>query len=667
MSKQGVSVTVQMPSSGERTIELEGDLFRDNFGRALLDNRRARVFSEDDIFQNQVYSQHTARFRPAIDFYENGSHGMKLVVHRVNRYDIGEPESLEEYREGGYNVYPSTAASAVKVRDALGSEHWIPLTVSQPVSRIDLVDLNEKTSKVSAGQVRAAIGPQSRMGNRGELSGTYVRDPYFYGLHDVFASFPLQHLWGTSFGINRAKALGGRLMAVQSGRTHCMWADDIFDPLIADIMTTNNPHYIKLSNFGAALWGPGVSEDTQMDKWMRILGPGMHVLKEQVAIMTAEKIWGRYNTTNTQRYNRSEQLFVFPFELANLDILHGFLSGIPIAGNFALPHDFFSPAAKAEIAAGRTWYKVPFAKAMEYSAVPAYLGTLGHLLFYPVDLPMFTTAWIARTLFSSANYALQLTTLGFGFRAGFFRNPMHELSHFGGYWQDALKQLAEQSQFGTFMSTVGGSGDSIPLYNKLWVGGFGAAALSSLGLAGYSLATGGLEQLIPPTGMGLGANIFFGVYSSYIFLSTLLYMRTADKTETEQKTFQDFRSQMPSASIAYEAALDNITDRGTAMSFGELFAQKESIADVLKALDAIDNQGNPRITFSNAFRDVANQALVLHTTIELLIYRNASLELMENPENADARLAIRRLAAETREPVIIKNAGSLFRDLGLEW
>ena len=660
VSKQGVDVMVEMPNSGPVPVHLEGDLFRDNFGRALLDNRRARVFSEADIFQSQYYTPSTERYRPTIDFYEDGDHGLKLIVNRVNTYEIPEPAELEDL--GYYQIFPSTAASAVRVDDG----RWLPLTVTRPVERPDLVEL-DGVSKVRAGNIDGVIGPQTREGNRGELSGQYVRDPYFYGLQDVFASFPLQYSWGTSFGINRAKALADKFMAVQSGRTHCMRVEDIFDPLVADIMTTNNPYYIKLSNFGAALWGPGVSEDTQMDKWMRILGPGMHVVKTQVGIMTAEKIWGRYNTQNTQRYNRSEQLFTFPFDLVRGDIAQGFMSSLPFVGDSALPSGYFNSGAKAEIAAGATWYKVPFAKGLEYMAVPGFLGTMGHVLFYPVDLPMFTTAWAARTLFSSLNYGMQMTTLGFGFKEGFFRNPMHELSFFGGYWQDAWKQHQDSSQFGTFMSTVGGSGDGIPLYNKLWVGGFGAAAVSSLGLAGYALATGGLDQLTPPTGLGLSANIFFGMYSAYIFLSALSFMKTADKKEVGQKDSAAFQNERPQASTDYNAILARVTAAGLGMPCGELFAQRDAIAGILTGLDALDKNRNPHITFKNPYRNIANQILVLYTTIELLIYRNAALALINDINDNDARVAIRRLAEETREPSIVKAAGSLFRDLGLQW
>jgi len=633
-----------------------GHFFIDNLGKPLLQNRLAGMSREDNFFQSSIYTPWTSEYRPAIDSFDSVGDGLKLVLHRTKQYDITAPEELRGLSPNDpVRIFPSLATSAVQ---ADGSK-WVPLTLKRPLEHTETIDT--QLSGVFDGEIQTAIGPQTRLGNRGEIS-SYARDPYFYG-DGVFTSFGLQRLWGSSFGLNRAKALDDKFMGIQSGRTHTQHWSNMFNPLLADLLETNNPNYIKLSNFGAALWGPGVSEDTQMDKFARILGLKMWVVKDQIALMTAEKVWDRYKVQNTERYNRSEQLFVLPAHLAMADTLQSFLG--------ARPSDFMNWGAIFDTMAGRTWYKVPFAKLAEKASIPLYLSTFGQVLCYPVDLPLFLTAWAIRTTLSSTNYAMQLRNLGFGsgVREGFIKNPVVEDSFLGGYLKDAFRQHLEQSQFGTFVATVSGGADkkTVPALNRRIITGYSLATAASLGLTASSLFWAGWSQtglphiIDDPVGIGLMANFMFGVYSGYITTKAAWYMHQLEKKNAQQLSWDQFAGAGEHSRIVTEFASE-----GTSLTYPELFALRGRTRSCLVEMKALNRKGQPDFGFSNPFRDIANQAMITSTDIEMAIFLKAAEELRQNRASNEARDAIRQLAQTSTEFTIIKAAGGLFRDLGLE-
>jgi hypothetical protein len=280
---------------------------------------------------------------------------------------------------------------------------------------------------------------------------------------------------------------------------------------LSDIMETNSPYLKKLSNFAQEIWGPGVSEDTQMEMACWLKGIKMWVVKEMVALMPAEKEWGRYDTQNTKRYHFSEMLFHLAFTLSQVDILEARVLGKkPVLMNWA---------EMSEITAGRTWYKWVFAQIVEKSAIPAYLFSFGHVLFYPVDLVYFVGSWLFRTVASSLNYVQHLWSLGYGFATGFWKNPALELTMLGGYFKAATRQFLDRNQYATFAPTVGGTGATIPRDYKAWVWGFAGMTSSSLLFSGIFLALGGLASwLIPPTGLAMmfmGRSAFAKGLSSY--------------------------------------------------------------------------------------------------------------------------------------------------------
>ncbi len=636
VSGNGVTITFDAPGAGLQACSFPAEYFTDNFGAPLLGNRRRGVSSEDDIFQSEFYTSWTERFRPSIDSYADNNEGLKLVVHKVDRYPITTKETFGPADERPTRIVPSMATSAFETH----SGAWIPLTLPRPIEHPEMID--QRLSKVMAGEVQSVIGPQTRLGNRGEISGDYKRDWYFYGFNEEFAGFRTPFLWGKSVGLNRAKVLGDKFMGIQSGRTHCQYWANIYDPLLADIMETNNPFYNKLSNFGSVLWGPGVSEDTQMDKFARFMGLKMWVVKQPIALMTAEKEWGRYKVQNTERYNRSEQLFVIPADLVASDVLQTFI------GN--LPSDFMNWGAISEIVAGRTWYKMPLARVTEKIAIPAYLLTAGHVLFYPVDLTFFLSTWAARTAISSLNYALQLRTIGAGtgFWDGFIKNPVIEDSFLGSYFKDMLAQHVEKSQFGTFMATVGGTGEKIPRSHRRMIQTFAALNAVGFGAVAASLYLGGLDQLASKPGIGLGANIFFGLYSTSLAVMTLRYMRL------------HALDRATNTALPFEPA-----SHSTECTFGQLFGRRDDLTGTLREIKAMNRKRQPFMTMENPLRDHANKILEEYADIEMTIYLKAVEELRRNPMSLDARLAIRKLLEDTYEYSVVRSAGELFRDLNM--
>jgi hypothetical protein len=326
------------------------------------------------------------------------------------------------------------------------------------------------------------------------------------------------------------------------------------------------------------------------------------------------------------------------------------------------PSDFFSAGAKSELFAGLTWYDWAFGKRAEKYACPAFLGSLGYVLTCPVDLPIFVYALVARTLASSANYASQLHTLGFGFRTAFVRNPAIEETFFGGYWQDAQIQHVAKSQAGTFNSTVGGSGDSVPEYNSRQVQQFMTLSAASLGVAAAHVFLGGIEQLKYPFGLGVDLNVFFGVYSGYLSIKALSYIKRAGEKDAKQVDMAGFRAKYPFDYSRFASVRDLINNSGRALSYDTLFLQREKLKSVLQSIDAMDKTGRPLIRFSNECRNVANSMLELYTGIEMLILSKS----MAEPLCPEARLAIKVLGETTKEPVVVKESIGLFTDLGLK-
>jgi len=159
----------------------------------------------------------------------------------------------------------------------------------------------------------------------------------------------------------------------------------------------------------------------------------------------------------------------------------------------------------SEIFAGRTWYKWAIAKVVELAAIPAYLLSFGHVLFFPVDLNYFILAWLLRTAASGMTYTTQLVSLGKSFLTGFWVNPRIELSFLAGYLRASVRQWLDRPQYGTFMATVGGTGAVIPseYFSLLRSGSYLIRA--SLAVTSTFLLMGGLASwlLFPLGAVGL--------------------------------------------------------------------------------------------------------------------------------------------------------------------
>lgn len=657
-----VKITYEPAGKAAESVVLDGQLFIDNFKKPLLANQKVRLTSPADIYQSPAYTDETKKFAPWIDRY-NGN--LRLIVEKVRRYEIDAPAEVTARIEAGeqVKVFPSTVAAAIKV-----DGQWLPLNTSDPLTHLAKID--RELSQTYDGIIKSVIGPQTRLGNKGEVSGSYPRDPYFYGL-TVFMEFKLLEEYGEDFAINRSKALiysdmVSQARGIQSGRTHTMPYTMIFDPLFADVMDTNNQYYKKLSNYAHWLWGPGVSEDCQMEIASWMMGVRMHVLKEMVALMPAEKEWGRYKVQNGERYNYSEELFRLPFRLALKDAYQSLRGGQPV---------FMGWEVISEIAAGRTWYKLPFAKMIETAAIPAFLVSLGHTLFFPVDLTYFMIAWGARLVASGVNYALHLISLGYGewkgIKTGFSYNPAMEFTFNATYLKGAIRQFLDRNQYGTFVATVSGGGAAVPKENKKLIWTYATATVASLGWAVASLALVGImPQIALPLGLAIISNFLFGGYNLFLLGRSLRLMGEASKIDEKVnkknpkydpnffKNLRQFRVESPAD---YQKYID--VEKGISFdkNYDELFALRDQLNELLLKYKGIDKKGGIAFGYLNPHRDILNQMMEARTAIEMTICVKTMRELQQERGSTTAHAALKKLLDVTREFVVIDTAAKSYR------
>lgn len=728
VSENKVDVYYELPGQpgAIKHLEMSAVCFKDNEGNHLLRNRKANMSRVKDFYQSGAYTDETKRFRPAID----EMHGqLRLIVHKVRRYEIDLPEGVTVPQGGNIKVFPAAADAAFKVND-----RWVPLGLKEPLfdkvqpESLRRPEINEvrpevkadmsvdlELSQVHEGEIKSAIGPQTRFGEANNISSEYVRDPYFYGL-TIEALFSTVEKYGENFAINRAKAVRTK-RAIQSGRTHVMEFKMLFNEF-ADILPTNNPYLKKLSNFAEEVWGPGVSEDTQMEMAYWLKGVKMWAVKEMVALMAAEKEWGRYNTQNTQRYNYSEVLFNLSFLLSKVDVLEGRLFGkLPV---------LMSWQEMSEIAAGRTWYKMPHAKITEMLAIPSYLLSFGHVLFYPVDLVYFIGAWLGRTVASSINYTRHLISLGYNFLTGFWKNPAAELTMLGGYARAAWKQFLERPQYGTFMMTVGGSGELIPPANRklIWtfvgttsisiaatavaltLGGLVSWLALPLGIAaipaGISLLAKGMGQhrgwrkfvraatgvtlaaaggaaalvgipimLANPLSIAVIANVAFGIYSLGLLGRAIADIRRATREDemlklekagkpTNKQTLNDQQKQV------LERIQTFIRQGKQNLTYEQLHAMREELRQILLDIGAVDKKGRRQAGIEHPYRYEIFTIMDSYADIEATIAKKACGDLVENINTQTAREALLDILRTSREYIVVDFAAKTYRRFGFK-
>jgi len=587
-SRADAVISFRIPDGTVKQLTIPGNLLKDNEGKTLLNNKSAGITSTEDIYQSNFYTGETFLFRPRLADFE-GRGNLRIVVHKVDRYTIDAPAELAKtlkHPDGTIKIFPSTAASAIQV-----GKRWIPLSITEALTHTEMLNLGEEgLSQIWHGIIKSAIGPQTRFGNIGEISGEYPRDPFFYGLQ-VFTSHAIREKYGDTSALNRAKSLrAGR--GIQSGRTHVMTRDLLENMLFADVMETNNQNYSKVSNYANWLWGPGVSEDTQMEIASWILGARMHVLKKVVALMSAEKEWGRYKVQNTERYDYSEELFRTPFRLVIEDIIKGRLMGTKPT--------LMKWAEMSEITAGRTWYKKILGQIMETSAIPVYLASFGYVFFYPVDVLYFMGSWFTRTFFSSVNYILQLTSIGYGSKdrpwnnpvnfmkdvrdglsTGFWNNPSIELTFAYNYFKGAMEQFLMRHQYATFVSTVSGGGQGIPKINKAIAQG--GMAVTGAAIARYVayLALGGIDPMLTEPALAIApvANLGFGAYQFAVFANSYKFMQKYGQRRAPQRSYSSTGE--PLTSIIVKAKENLFADiLGSNPKFS--FAFNDSASNVLR-------------------------------------------------------------------------------------
>jgi len=591
----------------DQTFELYTNDMFDNFNVAFLKNKKMEVNSVESI-----YTGKNENFKPTLDLI-NGN--LRLIVHKVDRWQINRPEELRN--ETGFTITPTKATSAVKI-----NEEWIPLNIDQPIINKDVLEIDYDLSQVFDGQIHSVIGPQSRFGNWGDFSLQYPRDPYFYGL-PIAANFETINEYGENFGLNRAKALRAH-RGIQSGRTHTMPYTFLHNLMFADIMETNSDYYKKLSNYGHWLTGVGVSEDTQMEMVLWLLGMKMHVVKDMLTIMAAEKTFDRYKIQNVTRYNYSEVLFAEPFKLALWDIMYGISPSID-------PFYFASPEAMSELAAGRTWYKYPWAKSVELSAIPTFLLSRGFVPFYPVDMALFMTAWSLRTFFDMWNYKQQMNSIGYGLiETGLFGNPAKEIGFIKGYNDAAWTQWLQRYQYATFALTSSGGAGKVPQEFKdlvnLFFGataGAEAFALSSLFLTTILenlAANPSLYSSIQNAfgiGLGPGINIAFGLLMTAVLQKArknLIVEALPPKPQvTLKRAFKITAEDLSKIIVPKNEKIKDTIRENTGFKFGTASA-KENLNRAKKVIERLINGGILSVSVKNFKDESETYSLMIYDT-----------------------------------------------------
>jgi len=643
-----VVIDYTKPDRSQDKLVMAGRYFVDNFDRPFLANAKAGMAGFQDFYQSDIKAAETNRFQPVIDRYPHRNGTPRLILHKTTCYEIDWPGPE---LEGRVKIFPATAAAAAKIKG-----EWLPLSLNERLTKQDARLISLPHSRVQAGRKQSAIGSQDRTGNMGEMSGDYPRDPNFYGFR-IFKQVHHILKYGDNVAINKGKSVSDE-GGIESGRTHTMPHILLYDKLLADMIETNNPYVRKLSNYGHHSGGPGVSEDTQMELVTRLLGIRMWVVNELLDRMPAEKRWGKYNIQNAVRYIFSESLFALPMRLVVRDIIGGrFFGQQPV---------YMKWGQMAQITAGRTWYKWVLAKMVEVAAVPIFLGTLGHVLFFPVDLKYFLIALLARTIIATANYATQLASLGYdgwkGLKCGLWKNPAYERTFAVGYLRSALRQWLDKNQWATFALTVGGAETPPPARNKWFVGVTMVIEGMSLTASGAFLLLGGLAQLAWPLGLAIGVNIFFTFYDLGLNFTALKLMKRESQPDAKQVTFEEFKNTRPddyqalrlAADGTWQNGLDSL--RGETLDYTALFSQLGVLHQLLKDLNAFDKKGRVSIGWDNRYRDIANQVLDLSTGIEMMVCLTALKELETDINNPAARTALTKLLKETKEFVIIDTA-----------
>ncbi|MDI6731965.1 MAG: hypothetical protein QME05_05250 [Candidatus Margulisbacteria bacterium] len=640
---------------GSRQLILTARHFRDSFGKELLDNRNGGMSTPNDFYHSDSYTPETRRFHPVIDIYPLKGGSYHLILHKTEVFEIERPDNLKEI-DLRTKIFPTRATAAVKV-----DSRWIPLLLKEPLTELDVLHLDLGLSRIQDGRYQAGLAAQDRTGNRGEMSGDYPRDPTFYG----FAAFRRAQHWlryGNNTAINRGKQVDGVDSAIQSGRTHTTTAEAFFDSLCADWCYTNNPYTLKHSNFGSEFSGPCVSEDTGMEVAGKFKGQKMAVTNEPTTIMPAEKRAGKYEMQNCNRYILSISLFVRIFNLTVKDIILGRWLGIrPV---------YLKWRQIAENTAGRTWYYWCMAELVKIAAVPIFLGSMGNVLFFPVDLRYFIIAWTLRTVISTATYLQQLVTIGYdewkGFKTGMFVNPAYERGFLSGYTKAIIQQFLDRRQWATFALTVGGAEklpSRLPAITSLVTESVALAA------AGYFIVVGGLGQLAWPLGLAVGVNLFFGAFDAVINLVCIKKINKEPQpkkpeTEPPAKSLYAFSQKCPSDYNRFKEIADSIIRcyaGSGSLPYDELFTFKHDLEDILRnpTIAAMGKKDRPYLAWSNAYRNVANLILDLISDIEthILIRGTNTLNQSSDPaEIAEAREALVKLLKELKGEFPITDA-----------
>lgn len=657
--------------------------FADNYGKLLLDNQEQEMTSIKHLFQDTTYSEETEIFRPRLDIFENI---WCLYVNKTRTYEIDAPK---EPLPKDFRIFPSAAGGAVRI-----GEDWYPLNISEPLSGIRNIT---NLSKVIGTKTNSAITVQNKLFDLGQFGGEYARDDYFYGLMR-FVTVEMFMRASYDFAMNRGKYVRAE-RGIQSGRTHVLDWEMLFNDILGDLIDTNSPFYKKMMNFGSHFWPSGVSEDTQLELVNWLLGMKMMVVSKASDLETQESNVAAFVKQNAYRYILSEELFDPISRAVFMELFEQVIGKDTQA--FTNWHE------ASEVMAGRTWYKFPFAKTAEFASIPVFFGSNGTALFFPVDYTYFTISWAARLACSLANYGMQLNSLGMMLRAGFWTNQVNEDLQLASYLKTALSHYLYRNQYANFVQTRESASKPVPYSNLTLLAGTSGAIAGTMGWQIANLIRGGIDQLIAGgQSLGIWANLVFGtmlagraIHSIVKGIQCNLYQKRSgdqvpmkDFAKNNARLFEAYQEAAQYMGVRIDAAAkfkDSRFDRKDTrrksvdyyegFSFDELFHHREQLQCTLQSIGCFSSgsgaalpgkakrstQGRIKLALSNKHFEVGTKIADLYTNIETIICLKAYRNIRDGVDVPETLVRLKELAEGTREYQVVLKVAEIMRQFGI--
>jgi len=415
----------------------------------------------------------------------------------------------------------------------------------------------------------------------------------------------------------------------------------------------HHPYFRKLVPYIRSMgWRSGVSEDEQLGSAVRLLlGGSLAYTNEDLAIAQQETEYGALETQDWKRYNTAMQLFWdVKLKLVMKDIIDG-----RIRGNQPV---FFTDKEVFEAMLASTWYFWPLAERERWKAPVYYLLSLGHLVPYPVDQPIFLPLFAADFAARGAMYSLARLNSGIGLWWSFVKGPSKDLAFIGPAWKGIDKLFAEDWQYGQFMISGEAAGAGISPSYKKTVRFMRAASMMALLTGAFSAATS-MDLTSMTSQIGPIINIAWGSYMLGLLNKAVGLHKEFEKGLDEDETREKFSL---SPAVEGEALLATLMRwRGEAYSslqgVGKDTDLKAGIASLCEEIDygillqaselASRREDDEAVSLANRLR----AARILYELYETSGSRSAAVAAMESFrevhfEESDRNILDREIAAQ---------------------